>query len=701
MDGFYDHLFGSQESDAHNPHMLPTMPAPIPHQGNVGEPEGPDPESSQAPPSSTTRELQSEIFTKHFRKGVYDRSTKKFTVHCNYCSNKTYQWKSGGGYGTMKTHMERTHPDKLGMMRGQTQLAGFATSSSNNPHLFTYNHETSMYAFSESICVDHLAFQFAESVGFNDWMTNHVQPAYQPISRKVIRKNVMKAYKKRKLALCRFFSENDIKVSICSDIWSDHFGMHSYMGLTCHFIDDHFIMQKRVLAYRVFDISHTAVNISNIIRTILEEYRLLRRVFSISFDNASNNTASIRELVSQCQPTLGTKYFHIRCACHILNLCVKDGLVVLHDLVEPIKYVVGRMWASQRTTNEWKAFCREKGVPARIFPKDVAHRWNSTYKLLHSCLSYKDLLSSFAAQYIPNSHNIVPVWDYCYKILEVLKVFNDATLTFSHVYEPCSHLFCVEALNVASAFYEGRKIPELYDAIEAMKLKWLNYYKVIPDIYLVACVFYPRFKLSGLEVLLNDYYESLELELNDNDCNVTQTISRVRVCIEELYKDYDCSSGGSSSPLPPSSSSSRPSFLGRGSSFLRNQTKRPRHSSSHAEFDTYLTTTFEFVEEGFDILDWWRLHKNTFPTLSKIAAQVLVVPASTVAVEQTFSQGGNILDERRSRLKPDALEAQVCVDDWKRAEIRQQKMNYTDTSSDGLLDDDSRNTSSAGSEGST
>ena len=97
------------------------------------------------------------------------------------------------------------------------------------------------------------------------------------------------------------------------------------------------------MAYRVFDTSHTAVNISNIIRTILEEYRLLHRVFSISFDNTSNNTTSIRDLVSQCQPTLGTKYFHIQCACHILNLCVKDGLVVLHDLIEPIKYVVSHM----------------------------------------------------------------------------------------------------------------------------------------------------------------------------------------------------------------------------------------------------------------------------------------------------------------------------------------------------------------------
>ena len=62
-----------------------------------------------------------------------------------------------------------------------------------------------------------------------------------------------------------------------------------------------------------------------------------------------------------------------------------------------------------------------------------------------------------------------------------------------------------------------------------------------------------------------------------------------------------------------------------------------------------------------------------FPTLLKISAQVLAVPASTVAVEQTFSQGGHILSRKRSNLAPESLEAQVCVCDWKKAGIREQR----------------------------
>ena len=82
------------------------------------------------------------------------------------------------------------------------------------------------------------------------------------------------------------------------------------MGITCHWIDENFLMQKRVLAYRCFDEPHTATNICRIIHNILEEYRLVQRIFSISFDNASANTASIYELKSICEPNFGGRFFH-------------------------------------------------------------------------------------------------------------------------------------------------------------------------------------------------------------------------------------------------------------------------------------------------------------------------------------------------------------------------------------------------------
>ena len=56
--------------------------------------------------------------------------------------------------------------------------------------------------------------------------------------------------------------------------------------------------------------------------------------------------------------------------------------------------------------------------------------------------------------------------------------------------------------------------------------------------------------------------------------------------------------------------------------------------------------------ENFDILHWWKEHEKYFPILAIIAKQILITPVSTVVMEQEFSSGGNILDERRLLLSP-------------------------------------------------
>ncbi len=261
MENLGDFIFGSQESGVDSsgfPLLSSTALTNLPTQGNEGG-VGSSQTIQDTQEENAQRLLTSEIFTKHFRKG--DLKNNKYEVFCNYCPTK-YSWAKGGGYGTLRKHMETKHKEKIGMIQCQTQLVGYGMGNpSLNPNLFYYNHDASAYALVESICVDHLTFQFSENVGFNDWAKNYAQPTFKPIYRKIIKSKVMLAYKNKKRVLVEIYAKNDICVSICSDIWSDHGQVHSYTGLTCRFIDDRFNIQKRVLAYRVFDDVHNASNI--------------------------------------------------------------------------------------------------------------------------------------------------------------------------------------------------------------------------------------------------------------------------------------------------------------------------------------------------------------------------------------------------------------------------------------------------------
>ncbi|KAK3212722.1 hypothetical protein Dsin_017428 [Dipteronia sinensis] len=112
-------------------------------------------------------------------------------------------------------------------------------------------------------------------------------------------------YEKQKNKLKSFFYQFEGRVSVCADIWTDNFGSHHYMGVTCHYMDNYWVMQKRIIAFRVFDESHTAQNIFRLLKIIFEEFHIQNKIFAIGFDNAAGNTASIPMLQDLCNPYFG------------------------------------------------------------------------------------------------------------------------------------------------------------------------------------------------------------------------------------------------------------------------------------------------------------------------------------------------------------------------------------------------------------
>ncbi|KAK0573935.1 hypothetical protein LWI29_015778 [Acer saccharum] len=170
--------------------------------------------------------------------------------------------------------------------------------------------------------------------------------------------------------------------------------------------------------------------------------------------------------------------------------------------------------------------------------------------------------------------------------------------------------------------------------------------------------------------------------------DVEACCGRVKKLLYSLYDEYVTLYGSSpnidvtrtqTASQPPSSSSG---FLNLGYSMLLKKTKKPRCSSSsfgsYSELESYLASSCEFTE-AFDILKYWNEATEYYPIMAMIAKNIFSTPVSTVAVEQEFSAGRNILDERRLCLTPKALQIQVCVDDWTKAENRQQEIDQEPT----------------------
>ncbi|KAL6508562.1 hypothetical protein OROGR_023273 [Orobanche gracilis] len=240
-----------------------------------------------------------------------------------------------------------------------------------------------------------------------------------------------------------------------------------------------------------------------------------------------------------------------------------------------------------------------------------------------------------------------------------------------------------------------------------MRDKWLKYFAYIPPGFLVAKLLDPQVREEGLLKLLTLYYNALFPNpiANFTPPNPSDLVQNAKNSLSALYREYACNYSGSLDLGTGSSSPVHiPSFgfaipdLGEWNAYQEDLSrKRTRYqSNAYQELENYLTT-FDLgaLERGPDgnnnLLKWWAKKSTIFSVVATIAKEILAIPASTVSVEQAFSVGGYILDERRSRLTPQNLEAQALMNDWVKAELRQQEPNYNEQEDNDTYDTGSSN----------
>ncbi|KAK1362600.1 HAT, C-terminal dimerization domain containing protein [Heracleum sosnowskyi] len=89
-------------------------------------------------------------------------------------------------------------------------------------------------------------------------------------------------------------------------------------------------------------------------------------------------------------------------------------------------------------------------------------------------------------------------------------------------------------------------------------------------------------------------------------------------------------------------------------------------SEKKVEWEKYLEDERESNESFPSVLQWWKDNNKKYPTLAKIAQDILAIPVSTVASESAFSTRGRVLDSFRTSLTPRMVEALICAQDWLR-----------------------------------
>ncbi|KAF7641585.1 hypothetical protein LDENG_00276790 [Lucifuga dentata] len=176
-------------------------------------------------------------------------------------------------------------------------------------------------------------------------------------------------------------------VCLTTDCWTSH-ATTSFMAVTCHYIEENFMLTSELLDCFSFTDRHTSDNLAAELQRISSEWGVKDKVVACMSDNASNTKGAIKKA--------GWK--HVPCFAHTLNLIVREGLKHIQDLVTKVKNIVEYVHRSTVATERLRATQQQMGLEQLKLKQDVITRWNSTYYMLRRFQQQKEAIIAILAQ---------------------------------------------------------------------------------------------------------------------------------------------------------------------------------------------------------------------------------------------------------------------------------------------------------------
>ncbi|WVZ70874.1 hypothetical protein U9M48_019504 [Paspalum notatum var. saurae] len=312
------------------------------------------------------------------------------------------------------------------------------------------------------------------------------------------------------------------------------------------------------------------------------------------------------------------------------------------------------MEGSTSRKQKFEEIIHQLGISCRKRPNiDISTRWNSTYLMLETCLELKRAFESLDEQDPEYTYAPAPEeWEKARSLCGLLKTFFDATVVVSGSCYPTANLHFHEIWEVKLALENAilEADDQIIEAVKFMHRKFKRYWKLTWLQISFPVLFDPRFKLPFLEFRLKQAFgDKAESE-----------IATLKKVLLELFKDYkkmvaDC---------PEVRQGIDVEVVTDGKARYADWDTHALQVRCLQSFESYLTKPPIPRCDNFDILAWWKSNALEYPTLSCMARDILVIPASSVPSESAFSMGRRIISDFRSRLAPKTVEALICLQDW-------------------------------------
>uniref|UniRef100_Q38743 Transposase n=1 Tax=Antirrhinum majus TaxID=4151 RepID=Q38743_ANTMA len=592
----------------------------------------------------------------------FSKVTGSNWAQCLLCPTR-YSHKTGCGTGTLTRHLTAKHKNRdMDAPDMQRQPDGTMAP-------WRYDQNYMRICLAQFIVQNELPFSFAQNELFENFLQKAVQCKFKKISRATCFRDGVKQYEKEIIVLRNEFKNFNGRISLTSDLWQGS-GSYHFSCITAHWIDKDWIMRKRIIEFAQLDSPHNGDCIRDATMSSLNYWGIKDKIMSISLDNASNNVNAIKSLKPAMNLILGGQLFHVRCICHILHLCVKDGLSVLIQSIDRIRVCLSHINRYPPRVQAFNTVCETHGMPIKHIYLDVPHRWNATYRMLIEAKPYSEPITFFCHRSLGPNSILADDWNICDILVPYLVYFEEFTKIMSSCYTPTSNIMLLYMVSVVRLFHQHRNHATLKNIIKEMEKKWVKYYKKVPNVCILSSCLDPRVRLIGTLELLEKYHSALNNVYNGNE-------ERNRI-LQLLYSLYDMYA-------PSTDMDESPTNASRGSGFsifdelLSNQQSNQPSVGNYTEIHLFVQKPPQKFDKDFDILKWWRQNESLTPVLARIARDLLSSQMSTVASERAFSAGHRVLTDARNRLKPGSVKFCMIWKDMLDQQYREKTLRKVET----------------------
>ncbi|XWS27044.1 hypothetical protein CRYUN_Cryun26dG0082800 [Craigia yunnanensis] len=539
--------------------------------------------------------------------------------------------------------------------------------SPSSPYI-PFDQDRCRHEIARMIIMHDYPLHMVEHPGFIAFVQN-LQPRFDKVSFNTVQGDCVATYLREKQSLMKFIEGISGRFCLTLDMWTSNQTL-GYVFITGNFIDSDWKLNRRVLNVIMEPYPDSDSALSHAVAACLSDWSLEGKLFSLTFNHPPSEAGleNLRPLLCIKNPLILNGQLLIgNCIAHTLSSMAKDVFGAGQEIIKKIRDSVKYVKTLESHDDKFVQVKNQLQVPSeKTLFLDNQTQWNTTYQMLAAASELKEVFNCLDTS--DPDYKLAPSmedWKLAETLCTFMKPLFDAASILTTTTSPTAITFFHEAWKIHSDL--GRSIanedPFISGLAKSMQEKIDKYWKDCSLVLAIAVVMDPRFKMKLVEFSFTKIFGE----------DAPTHIKIVDDGIHELFLEYVAL------PLPLT-----PTYAEEGNAGNNGKTDESQGNllSDHGltDFDVYIMETTsqqmkseldQYLEESllprekeFDVLGWWKLNKLKYPTLSKMARDILLIPVSAAAPDSVFDITDKQLDEYRSSLRPETVEALICAKDW-------------------------------------